>query len=168
VATIYVACNALLAPLKEIRMSARPTLPLVARILLGLGFTVFGLNFFLNFLPAPSTPPSPELGAWAVALITSKVFLIIKIIEVSAGVLLLSNRFVPLALTLLAPVEIGILTTHLVFAPGGIVPGAILTALTIYLAWSYRSAFAPMLRSHVEPDAASATAGAPRPVIASV
>jgi len=135
-------------------MSARPKLPIVARTLLGLGFTFFGLNFFLQFLPQP--PLSPELGAFFGALISGKLLLIVKVIEVATGVLLLGNRFVPLALTLLAPVEVGILTTHLVFDPGTILPGAILAALTIYLAWSYRSAFAPLLRAHVEPDAATA------------
>ena len=65
--------------------------------------------------------------------------------EVLAGLLLLINRFVPLALALLAPILVGILTFHITINISGIVPGAILTLLELYLAWVYRKAFAPML-----------------------
>jgi hypothetical protein len=141
---------------KEILMSARPKVPLVARTLLGLAFTVFGLNFFLHFLPQP--PPPPEAGAFLGALVAGKILTIIKPIEIAAGLALLGNRFVPLALTLLAPVEIGILAYHGVFDPTGLPVIVVLMALTIYLAWAYRAAFAPLLRERVEPAAGGAVA----------
>jgi hypothetical protein len=130
-------------------MSVRPKIPAVARILLGLVFTVFGLNFFLRFLPQP--PPPPDAGAFLAALFAGKVFSIIKPIEIAAGLALIGNRFVPLALTLLAPIEIGILAYHGAFDPGGLAVIAVVIGLTIYLAWSYRTAFAPMLRARIEP-----------------
>jgi hypothetical protein len=133
-------------------MSTRPKVPLVARILLGLAFTVLGLNFYLRFLPQPA--PAPDAGAFLAALVAGKILSITKPIEIAAGLGLLGNRFVPLALTVLAPIEIGILAYHGVFDPSGLPVVAILVALTIYLAWSYRSAFAPMLRARVEPTAA--------------
>ena len=136
-------------------MSARPKVPLIARTLLGLAFLVFGLNFFLRFLPEPVH--QPEVMAFFGALMTGKIMTIVKVVEIGAAVLLLSNRFVPLALTLLAPVEIGILAFHGVFDPGGLPVVGVLAALTIYLAWSYRAAFAPMLQARVEPTAAGAT-----------
>jgi hypothetical protein len=137
-------------------MSVRPKLPLVARTLLGLAFTVFGLNFFLHFLPQP--PPPAGSGAFLGALVGGKILTIIKPIEIAAGLALLGNRFVPLALTLLAPVEVGILTYHGVFDPAGLPVVAVLMALTIYLAWAYRAAFVPMLRARVEPAAGGAVA----------
>ena len=96
-------------------MSIRSRIPAIARTLLGLAFTVFGLNFFLHFLPEP--PPPPEVLPFIGALFAGKILLVIKVVEVGAGLLLLSNRFVPLALTLLAPVEVGFMTFHLVFLP---------------------------------------------------
>jgi len=138
-------------------MSAQPKVPLIARTLLGLAFTVFGLNFYPHFLPQP--PPPPEALPFLGALVSGKILAIIKPIEILAGLALLGNRFVPLALTLLAPIEIGILAFHGVFEPSGILIVAVLIALTIYLAWSYRAAFAPMLRARVEPTV-SATAAA--------
>jgi hypothetical protein len=130
-------------------MSVRPKLPLIARTLLGLAFTVFGLNFFLHFLPQPAPPP--EAGEFLGALVGGKILSIIKPIEIACGLALLGNRFVPLALTLLAPIEIGILAFHGVFEPSGLPVIVVLMGLTIYLAWAYRAAFAPMLRAHVEP-----------------
>ena len=130
-------------------MSVRSKVPVVARTLLGLAFLVFGANFFLHFLPEPAPPP--EAGAFLGALVSGKILTIAKVIEVVAGALLIGNRFVPLALTVLAPVEIGILAFHGVFAPAGLPLPLILVALTAYLAWAYRAAFAPMLRARVEP-----------------
>ena len=74
--------------------------------------------------------------------------------EIAAGVLLLSGRFVPLALTLLAPVIVNILAFHLLLAKGGLgVPLAVLGA-ELFLAWSYRDAFAPRLRARNVPSVA--------------
>jgi len=137
-------------------MSVRSKVPVVARTLLGLAFLVFGANFFLHFLPEPSPPP--EAGAFLGALVAGKILTIAKVIEVVAGLLLIGNRFVPLALTVLAPVEIGILAFHAVYAPSGLPLPLILVALTIYLAWAYRAAFAPMLRARVEPLAPESAA----------
>jgi len=143
-------------------MSARSKVPLIARTLLGLAFLVFALNFFLHFLPQPVPPP--DVMAFVGALMTGKILLIIKIAELVAAVFLLSNRFVPLALTLLAPVEIGILAFHGVFDPSGLPIIGVLVALTIYLAWAYRAAFAPMLQARVEPTASDAATAARHPV----
>jgi uncharacterized membrane protein YphA (DoxX/SURF4 family) len=137
-------------------MSIRARIPTAARTLLGLAFVVFGVNFYLHFLPQP--PPPPDAGAYIGALFAGKILAIIKPIEIIAGVALLTGRFVPLALTLLAPVEVGILAFHGVFDPGGLPLIAILVAFTVYLAWSYRAAFAPMLRARVEPAPVEAVA----------
>ena len=61
------------------------------------------------------------------------------------GALLLSNRFVPLALALIAPVVVNIALVHAFLAPAGIGTGVVVLALEVYLAWSYRKAYRPML-----------------------
>ncbi len=126
-------------------------LPLVARILLGLVFVVFGLNFFLQFLPQPKH--GADAGAFLGALVAGKILTVAKIVELGTGVLLLVGRFVPLALALLAPVVVGIVLFHGVFDPAGLPIPLVLAALTAYLAWSYRGAFAPMLASDAKPGA---------------
>ena len=139
-------------------VSVRSVLPTIARTLLGLGFLVFGLNFFLHFLPPPAPPPADAL-TFLGALVTGKILTIVKLTEIAAGALLVVNRFPALALALLAPLEVGIFTFHAVFEPSGLGIIVALIALTVYLAWSYRDAFAPMLRARVEPAAATALSG---------
>jgi hypothetical protein len=137
-------------------------LPTVARVLLGLVFFVFGLNGFLQFLPQPPMSGAPAEFAGALAA-TGYMFPLIKGTEVVAGALLLGNRFVPLALALLAPVLVNILGFHAVLVGGGLGMPIVLTALELYLAYAYRDAFAPMLKARVaprEPATSSATAPA--------
>lgn len=124
--------------------------PTAARVLLGLVFTVFGSNFFLHFLPHPPMPePAVE---FATALSDSFVMTLVKSVEVAAGLLLLSNRFVPLALALLAPIVVGINGFHLTLAPAGGGAAYLVFALELYLAYTYREAFKPMLEAHVKPS----------------
>jgi putative oxidoreductase len=141
-------------------------MPSVARVVLGLVFTILGANKFLHFLPQPpmSGPPADFFGA---LFATGYMLPLIATTEVVAGLLLLSGRFVPLALTLLAPVIVNILAFHLFLAPSGIAMPMVVLAAELYLAWSYREAFAPMLRARVAPGGAEATRPALRQAPAS-
>jgi hypothetical protein len=67
------------------------------------------------------------------------------------GVLLLLNIVVLLALALIAPILVGIITFHIFLAPATLAPGLVILLLELYLAWSYREAFAPMLSIRVRP-----------------
>ncbi len=125
-------------------------LPDVARVLLGLGFVVFGLNGFLNFMPMPEPPASAGAFLGALAA-TGYMFPLIKGTEVLVGALLLGNRFVPLALTLLAPVMVNIVLFHAVLAPAGIAMTLVFLALHLYLAWSYRDSFLGVLTAQARP-----------------
>jgi uncharacterized membrane protein YphA (DoxX/SURF4 family) len=128
-------------------------LPTVARILLGLIFFVFGLNGFFHFIPQP--PPPPAAGAFAGALFaTGYFFPLLKTVETLSGLALLAGRFVPLALTLLAPIVVNIFFFHAFLHPGGIALALVVLVLEIFLAWSYRSAFAPLLNASAKPTGA--------------
>ena len=116
----------------------------IVRILLGLMFLLFGLNGFLNFIPTPEDMPQ-EIMTVMGALMKAGYLTVVSGAEVIVAVLLLTNRFVPLALALLAPIIVGILTFHLAMQPATIGPGIVVTLMELYLAWSYRSAFRPML-----------------------
>ncbi|MDB4945908.1 MAG: hypothetical protein JWP97_5442 [Labilithrix sp.] len=121
-------------------------LVLAARVLLGLIFFVFGLNFFFHFLPQPPMPA--PAGAFAGAMFaTGYLFQLVKVVEVASGLALLVGRFVPLALALLAPIVVNIFLFHAFLAPAGIILPIVVVALEVFLAWSYRAAFRPMLAS---------------------
>ncbi len=123
----------------------------ISRVLLGLVFLAFGINYFVPYLP-PQPPPPPEAMGFIVALVGSKLLTLVKLVEIAAALALLSNRFVPLALALLAPIIVGIVFFHVMLVPAGLPIAIGLVVLELLLAWSYRSAFAPMLRAKVAPD----------------
>jgi len=130
---------------------ARETLtrhfPTGARIVVGLAFFVFGLDGFLHFIPPPQPGSVPE-GAMALATAFAKSGYLLQLVkgtELVAGALLLANRFVPLALVLLAPVLVNILAYHLFLAPSSIAIGFALTLLAGYLAWIHRAAYRGVL-----------------------
>jgi hypothetical protein len=121
-----------------------------ARLVQGAAFLIFGLNGFLHFLPMPAPPPAA--GAFFGALFATGYMLpLIKGTEVVTAILLLSNRFVPLALALIAPVIVNIVAFHAFLAPAGIALPLLLLATELTLALSYRRSFAPMLRARVSP-----------------
>jgi putative oxidoreductase len=123
----------------------------VARYLLGLMFVVFGANFFLHFLPQP--PLEGPAGDFAMALFHSGyVMQVVKTVEVIAGLMLLFNRFVPFALTLLAPVVVGIVGFHLSFAPATGGAAYLALVLTLFLAYAYRAAYAPLFEAQRAPS----------------
>jgi uncharacterized membrane protein YphA (DoxX/SURF4 family) len=126
--------------------------PTAGRVLLGLVFFVFGLNGFLNFLPQPSTPMPEGAVAFVGALVQSGYMLqLIAGVQVVAGALLLSNRFVPLALVLLAPVVVNILAFHAFLAPSGVGFAVVVLAMEVYLAWVYRQAYRSTLAMRAAP-----------------
>lgn len=121
------------------------------RVLLGLVFFGFGLNGLLQLFPLP-----PAQGAAAVfinGLIASRYFFpLLFVIYVLTGTALVIGRFVPLSLTVLAPVIVNVAVMQLFVPSSGaeIVLAALVTVLEIYLAWSYRSAFQPLLHARDE------------------
>lgn len=128
-------------------------LPTVTRVLLGLVFVVFGLNGFLQFLPMQ--PPGTEAaGAFLGGLAAAGYFFpVLKGTEILAGLALLGNRFVPLALVVLAPIVVQIALFHLLIAPGALPMVVFLLAAEIYLAYAYRDAFRGVLNANARPAA---------------
>jgi putative oxidoreductase len=92
---------------------------LIARILLGLVFFVFGLNGFFHFIPMGPLPSGPA-GQFLGALMQSHYVFVVSVLQVAGGVLLLVNRYVPLALVLLGPVIVNIFCFHLFMDRGGL------------------------------------------------
>lgn len=125
-------------------MRISKVLPVAARVLLGLIFLVFGANKLLHFIPQPPLPAAAV--PFLTGLIASGYMITtLAIVEMIAGALLIAGRFVPLALTVLAPIVVNIALFHTVLAPA---PGMVvfLLAAELYLAWAYRSAFSPILQ----------------------
>ncbi len=118
----------------------------ISRYLLGLMFTVFGLNGFLHFIRQPP-PAGVNAQQFMMAAFTSHFMVIVFLAQIVGGVLLLAGRFVPLALAVLAPVLVNILDFHITMDPGGIGAGAFAAILWVLVFLRYRRSFAPLFQS---------------------
>lgn len=124
----------------------------IARILLGLPFLVFGLNGFFEFLEPPQ-PPTQDAAAFIGALAGANHFwTLLKGTEVVCGLLLVAGVYVPLALTVLAPILLNILVYHLALDPSGTPLAGGLVVLEVFLAWSYRTHLKGVLRTMAQPS----------------
>src|SRR5258708_29955604 len=123
----------------------------IARVLLGLTFLVFSLNYFVPFLPQPTGTLPPAVLELIGGLTAAHLMTLMKVVELGAALALLANRGVTLSLALLAPIIVGIFAFHAALMPSGIAIAVFLLALDPVLPWSYRSACAPMLRLRVAP-----------------
>src|SRR5580658_3327008 len=117
---------------------------LIARYLLGLIFTVFGLNGFLNFIHQPP-PANPLAIQFFIATGASHFAAFFFAVQVIGGLLLLSGYFVPLALTLLAAELFNILAFHLTLAPASIAPALVAAILWVLIFRQYRASFKGIL-----------------------
>jgi putative oxidoreductase len=113
---------------------------IVARYLLGLIFTVFGLNGFLNFIHQPP-PANPLAMQFFVAVSVSHFAAFFFALQVLGGLLLLSGYFVPLALTVLAGELYNILAFHVTLSPATIAPALVASVLWILVFLQYRESF---------------------------
>lgn len=112
----------------------------IARVLLGLVFVVFGSNGFLHFIPMPEM--QGQAGAFITALASSGYIYVIAFLQVAGGLCLLAGaRFVPLGLTLLGPVIVNIVLYHIFLEPSGLPMALVISAFALFLLWIYRFKF---------------------------
>lgn len=112
----------------------------IARVLLGLVFVVFGSNASLHFIPMP--PMQGNAGAFMGALFASGYIYVIAGLQVLGGLcLLIGSRFVPLGLTLLGPVIVNIVLYHVFLDRSGLPMACIISILALFLLWVYRYKF---------------------------
>ena len=117
---------------------------IIARYLLGLIFTVFGLNGFLNFIHQPP-PTNPLAIQFFIAISSSHFAAFFFAVQLIGGLLLLSGYFVPLALTLLAAEIYNILAFHLTLAPASILPALVASVLWVLVFLQYSRSFKGIL-----------------------
>jgi uncharacterized membrane protein YphA (DoxX/SURF4 family) len=125
-----------------------------ARVVLGLIFVVFGLNGFFSFIPTPEM--AEAAGSLMGALVATGYFMmVVKLVEVLAGLMILTGRFLPLGLILLAPVSVHILLFHVFLDRAGLPIAVVIIVLQLFLAWAYRDSFAGVLQANPKPSGQS-------------
>lgn len=122
---------------------------LIARLLLGLMFLVFGLNGIHPFMPSPPLPGGLA-GQFVGALMGSHYTIFVASLQVVSAVLFLVNRYIPLALTLIGPVIVNIILFHALMFPAGIQMGILAAICWLIVFWRVRSAFAGIFQAKVQ------------------
>jgi putative oxidoreductase len=117
--------------------------------LLGLLFIVFGLNFYLKFLPMPPSPPegSPPALFFA-ALYPTGYLAFVKCLEVLGGILVAIPKTRNFGLLVLGPIIINILAFHVFLTKGaGLADPVVLliSILPLILLWTSRNSFKGLL-----------------------
>lgn len=126
------------------------TASVIAQYLAGVIFLVFGLNGFLHFIPFP--PPTGTAAQFIGALYVSHYLWVIFGFQVVAGTLLLANRYVPLAVAILAPVIVNVLTFHALMAPSGLPLAIFVAVLWALIFVSVRTVFSGLFQSRLQPQ----------------
>jgi putative oxidoreductase len=122
----------------------------IARYLLGLVFLVIGANKIVPFMPS-GPMPGGAAGQFMGALISTKYIVFVGVCEIAGGLLLLINRFVPLALTILGPVIVNILLTGILMTHMALGSGIVVAILWFLVFWQHRAAFEGILHHHQLP-----------------
>ena len=123
----------------------------IARYLAGAIFLVMGLNGFLNFIHFP--PPTGTAAQFMGALYVSHYLWVIFAFQVVGGTLLLVNRYVPLAVAILAPVLVNIIVFHITMAPAGLPLALFVALLWAVIFFDVRPAFSGLVQARVQPQA---------------
>jgi len=124
----------------------------VVRTLLGLGFTVFGLNILHPFLPQPPLEAGSLTAQFFAVMFPTHWMAVVGFFQLVGGLLVLSGRAAPLGLALLAPVLVNILSFHIFLDHGnGLAPGLVFSMLEGFLIYSYRGYFAPIFAMNAVP-----------------
>ncbi|MEM9478176.1 MAG: hypothetical protein AAGA58_00795 [Verrucomicrobiota bacterium] len=105
--------------------------PVVARILLGLLFIIFAANFWLKFMPTPPAEPGSPAANFIGAMFGSGYLTVVKVLELTAGILLVSGFFVNLGLLLIGPVILNIALYNVMLAQGNYGMTAVLGILAL-------------------------------------
>jgi putative oxidoreductase len=125
---------------------------LISRVLLGMGFIIFGLNILHPFMPAPPPPAGSLTAQFVAVMVPSHWMLLVGFLQLLGGLLVISGRATPLGLVLLAPILVNILAFHILIQGGqGIAPGLVFSLLEIFLIYVYRGYFRGIFTTNALP-----------------
>ncbi|MEQ3796419.1 DoxX family membrane protein [Flavobacteriaceae bacterium MJ-SS4] len=117
---------------------------MVLRIILALMLLVFGLNKFLNFLPAPEGM-SEAAGNYFGALMSTKTITLVAVVEIAAGLALLLNKFGALMSLILMSVSINAVMFHATLDSANILPALVLLILNVIMLIGYKDKYKDLL-----------------------
>ncbi len=117
------------------------TATLIARILLGAIFVVFGLNFWLRFIPIPPPPEGTPADGFMGVLFVTGYLMVVKVLEILGGLLVWSGRFTGAGLLILGPIIVNIVMYDAIIAKAFNPVSTLAAILALFLLWTKRDRF---------------------------
>jgi putative oxidoreductase len=115
---------------------------LVSRLLLGFLYLVFGLDYFLHFIPYQPPQHSGAAGLFKAGLLATGYFYPMqKVIQIAGGVSLLSNWYAPFFAVVLFPISVNVFLFHTILVPSGWLMGVLLLLPNLLLGLGYRACY---------------------------
>ena len=118
----------------------------VVSLLFGLMFINSGLNKFFNYIPMPKDMPQNLINLMTAFMQIKWLMPLIAVAEIVGGILCITNKYRALGAIIIFPVMVGILLTHLINAPSGLILALVLFAINLWLIIENREKYIPMIR----------------------
>ncbi len=117
---------------------------IISRILLGFIYLVFGLDYFLHFIPYQPNHTG-RVAAFKEGLLGIGYFYpMLKSIQIMGGISLLLNRYAPFFAVVLFPISLNVFLYHTILVPSGWLMGVLLIVPNLFLGYAYRKYYSPM------------------------
>ena len=117
---------------------------LIFRILLGILYLVFGLDYFLHFIPYQPMHTGKAAALKDGLIGTGYIYPMMKTIQIIGGISLLVNRWAPFSAVMLFPISLNVLLFHTILVPSGWLMGVFLIVPNLFLGYAYRNYYAGM------------------------
>ena len=120
------------------------TATIIARVLLGFIYLVFGLDYFLHFIPYQPNHTGAAAALKNGLMAAPYMYPMMKSIQIAGGVSLLINRYAPFSAVVLFPISLNVFLFHTVLVPSGWYMGVLLLFPNVFLGYAYRKYYSGM------------------------
>ena len=111
---------------------------IVSQIILGFIYLVFGLDYFLHFIPYQPNHTGRVAAFKAGLLGVGYFYPMLKSIQIISGISLLVNQYAPFFAVVVFPISLNVFLYHTILVPSGWLMGVLLYVPNLFLGYAYR------------------------------
>ncbi|MXV53134.1 DoxX family membrane protein [Pedobacter sp. HMF7647] len=120
------------------------TATVISRVVLGLIYLIFGLDFFLHFIPYQPNHTGATAAFKSGLMAAGYFYPMMKFLQITGGISLLINRYAPFSAVVLFPISVNVFLFHTILVPSGWYMGVILLGTNLFLGYAYRTYYQSM------------------------
>ncbi len=120
------------------------TLTVISRLVLGIIYLVFGLDYFLHFIPYQPAHTGAAAALKNGLMEAGYIYPMMKTIQMVGGISLIVNRYTPFSAVVLFPISLNVFLFHTILAPSAWLMGVLLLLPNLFLGYAYRKYYSGM------------------------